>query len=108
MSRNTKIVIAILAVLAVFVAVLGYWASARRAKQTAMAMATVVSAEREVKKGDDATLITLSYPAGSATVQGKARVNGVHLEDYPAGRQMRICYDPADVKSLRIEDGACG
>lgn len=109
MSRNTKIVLALLAVIVVFVGGLGYWASARRAKQTAAALATVVSAERERKKGDDDTIVNLTFPAaGGGVAQGKARVSGVHLEDYPAGRQIRICYDPADPRSLRVDDGACG
>jgi len=108
MSRNTKIVIGILAVLVVVVGMLGYWASQRRAKQTAAAVATVAGVERDEKRGDDDTIVTLSYRAGAAMAQGRARVRGVHLEDYPSGRQIRICYDPANVESIRIDDGPCG
>jgi hypothetical protein len=108
MSRNSKIVIAILAALVVFVGIIAWWAMGRRAKQTAVATATVVSAQREEKRDDDDTLLTLSYSAGSAPAEGKARVHGIHLEDYPAGRRLRICYDPGDTRNLRIDDGPCG
>ncbi len=110
MSRNTKIVIAILVVLAFFVALMGYWATMRRAKQTATAIATVVSAEKETKsgsRGTDNTIVTLSYRAGATMAQARARVSGVRLEDYPAGRTVRVCYDPANVSSLRIDDAPC-
>ena len=107
MSKNTRIVIGILAVLVVFVGALGYWANARRAKQTAAAVATVMSAKQEEKKGTDNTILTISYVAGAETVQAKARVTGVHMAEYPAGRSIRICYDPANLQSLRIDDGPC-
>lgn len=111
MSRNTKIVIALMVLCAIIVGIIGYWAEARRAKQTVATMATVVGAEKESrsgKRGKEHTIVILSYRAGTMTAQGRDRVNGVHLEDYPAGRLLRICYDPDNLKSLRIEDGACG
>jgi hypothetical protein len=108
MSRNTKIVLAILALGVVVVGLIGYWASARRAAQTASAVATVVSVKTAARKGEDDTIVSLSYRAGSAAASGNARVRGVHQDAYPAGKQVRICYDPANTKSLRIEDGTCG
>ncbi len=108
MSKNTKIVIALLAVFAVALGVLAVMAGNRSAGQSAAATATVVEALRERNRGDDDTVVVLSYPAGGATAQGRARVSGVHVEDYPAGRQLPVCYDPKDTASVRIADGPCG
>ncbi|MES2989549.1 MAG: DUF3592 domain-containing protein [Pseudomonadota bacterium] len=111
MSKNTKIVIGLLAVCAVFVGLIGYWATMRRAGQSEAVMATVVSAERETgtgKRKKENTIVTLSYLAGSATANGRARVSGVHISEYPAGRSVRICYDPKNTTSIRIDDGPCG
>lgn len=111
MSKNTKIVLAILMLGAVVVGLIGYWASVRRAKQTMSAMATVIGAQREAKsgkRGKDKTIVTLSYRAGAIPAQGRDRVSGFHLEDYPVGRSVRICYDPDDPKSIRMDDGPCG
>src|SRR3712207_5578507 len=94
MSRNTKIVIALLVVLALFLGWLAYMSMARTAAQTVEATATVVGAERERKRGDDDTIVTVSYDAGGARVQARARIDGVRMEEYPAGRPVRICYDP--------------
>ncbi|RYD58120.1 MAG: DUF3592 domain-containing protein [Sphingomonadales bacterium] len=111
MSRNTKIILAILAVGAVFVGLMGYLANARRAGQSVAAQAIVLSAERELPSGKrkkENTIVTLAYAAGTAQAQGRARVDGPHLADYPAGRTVRICYDPSNTSSIRIEEGACG
>lgn len=108
MTRNTRIVIALLLVGAAFMAAIFYLASARSAAQTAEALATVVRSEREAKKGDDDTIVTLSYPTGTGEAQGRARVDGVRMAEFPAGRQVRVCYDPSTTTSVRIADGPCG
>ena len=108
MQRNTKIVIALLVVTAIFIAGVLYYGSRIRAAQTAEAMATVVRAEREVKKGDDDTILILSYPTSSGEAQGRARIDGVRMAEYPAGRQLRVCYDPSSSSSVRVADGPCG
>ena len=108
MGRNTKIVIGLLVVGAIFMAAIFYFASARSAAQTAEAMAIVVRAEREAKKGDDDTILILSYPTGSGEAQGRARIDGVRMAEYPAGRQLRVCYDPSETSSVRVDDGPCG
>jgi Flp pilus assembly protein CpaB len=108
LSRNAKIVIVLLAVLAVFIGAMGYMAAKRDAAQTAEAMATVVRAERERKRGDDDTIVVLSYQAGGAATEARARVDGVRMSEYPAGRQVRICYDPNDPANIRIAEGSCG
>ncbi|HYI41175.1 MAG TPA: DUF3592 domain-containing protein [Allosphingosinicella sp.] len=108
MSRNTIIVMALLVLGAVFVGAMVYFASLTRKAQTAEGTATVVRAEREAKKGDDDTILTLSYRAGARVVQGRARVEGVHVDEYPAGRELRVCFDPANPSSVRLEDGSCG
>lgn len=107
MSRNTKIVIGGIALLAVILGLLWCLSAMRIGNQTASAMATVAEVKREAKSGTDDTIVTLSYQAGAATAQGKVRVRGLHLEDYPVGRQVRICYDPANLKSVRIDDKPC-
>ena len=108
MRRNTKIVMALLLVGAIFLAVIFYYASVRSAAQTAEGMATVIRAQREVKKGDDDTILILSYPTSSGQAQGRARIDGVRMGEYPAGRQLRVCYDPANSSSVRVDDGPCG
>ncbi|HEX8640564.1 MAG TPA: DUF3592 domain-containing protein [Allosphingosinicella sp.] len=108
MSRNTKIVIGLLVVLALFLGWLAYTAMAQKAAQTAEATATVVDAERERKRGDDDTIVTLSYEAGGAPAQARARIDGVRMGEYPAGKQVRICYDPSDRSSVRVTDEPCG
>lgn len=111
MSRNTKIVLAILAVGAVAVGLLGYWASVRRAKQTMAATATVIGARWETrtgKRGKDKVIVTVSYSAGTTLAQGNIRVSRSHPERYPAGRAVRICYDPTNTTSIRKDDGPCG
>ncbi|MCP3734246.1 hypothetical protein M9979_05065 [Sphingomonas sp. RP10(2022)] len=108
MNRNHKIVIGLLVVGAVFVAVMGYLASVRRAKQTAQATATVVATATAAKRGADDTIVILAYRAGTVPAQGRARISGVHTSEFPAGRQVAICYDPADTRSLRIAKGPCG
>jgi hypothetical protein len=108
MSRNTKIVLALVVLGAAAVLAIGLWANARRAKQTATAVAMVVDVTTASRKGQDDTIVTLSYQAGSAAAQGRARVRGVHVQDYPRGRRLPICYDPADTHSLRIAQGPCG
>lgn len=108
MSRNTKIVIALLVVLALFLGWLAYMSMVRSAAQTAEAAATVVNAERERKRGDDDTILTLSYDAAGAAVQARARIEGVRMDEFPAGRQVRICYDPADTSSVTVTDEPCG
>ena len=108
MSKNTKIVIGLIVLCAVVVLAIGMWANAQRKKQTESAMATVVDARQRSKKGADDTVITLVYGAGAQTGQGKVSDKGVHLERYPRGMQVRICYDPADLSNIRKEDGPCG
>ena len=106
--RSTaKYVLALLAVLAVIVGAIGIWASAKKAKQTASAVATVAGTRIAAKRGTDDTIVTLTFQAGSTAAHGRARVSGVHPEDYPVGRAVRICYDPADVGNLRMDDGPC-
>ena len=107
MARNTRIVIGLLVVGAIVIGALLYFAAARGAAQTAEAMASVVSAEREAKKGDDDTILNLSYPTPTGQARARARIAGVHSEEYPAGRQVRICYDPSDNSSVRVDDGPC-
>ena len=108
MGRNTKIVMALLLVGAIFLAAIFYYASVRSAAQTAEGMATVIRAQREVKKGDDDTILILAYQTATGPAQGRARINGVRMAEYPAGRQLRVCYDPSDTSSVRIADGPCG
>jgi uncharacterized protein DUF3592 len=108
MSRNTKVVIGLLVVLALFLGWIAYMSMARTAAQTAEARATVVAAERERKKGDDDTILILSYRAGGAATQARARIDGVRMDEFPAGRQVRICYDPADPSSVSVTDAPCG
>lgn len=111
MSTNTKIVLGILMLGAVAVGLIGYWASARRAHQTMAATATVIGAKWEKKtgkRGKDYVLLTLSYNAGTILAQGRARVSRSHPELYPAGRAVRICYDPDNLTSIRQDDGPCG
>lgn len=108
MGKNAKIVIAIFLVTATVIGAIFYYASVISAAQTAEGMATVIRAEREVKKGDDDTILILSYQAGSGEAQGRARIDGVRMNEYPAGRQLRVCYDPADTSSVRVDDGPCG
>ena len=108
MSRNAKIVVALFVVLAIGLGILFYSASVENAAQTAEATATVLRAEREAQRGDDNTILILSYQAGSAVTEARARVQGVHMDEYPAGRQLRVCYDPANPSSVRLDDGPCG
>ena len=108
MTRNTKIVIALLLVGAIAIGAIFYFAAARNAAQTAEAMAVVVAAEREEKKGDDDTIVILSYRTESGETQGRARVDGVRMDEYPAGRQVPVCYDPSNATSVRVADGPCG
>ena len=109
MARNTKIVIVLLLVGALSTGTLLVMAASRSSAQTVQALARVVTAEREVKKGDDDTIVTLAYANASEEVQGRARVSGVHVEEYPAGRQVVVCYDPANPVSVRLaEDQPCG
>ena len=67
-----------------------------------------MNSEREVKKGDDDTIITLAYSFAGEGVVSRARIDGVHVSEYPAGRQVVVCYDPDDPTSVRISDGQCG
>ena len=108
MSRNTKIVMALLVLAVVVIGSMVYFASLTRKAQTAEGVATVVRAEREAKKGDDDTILTLSYRAGSQVVEGRARVDGVHVAEYPAGRELGVCFDPANPSSVRVKQGSCG
>jgi hypothetical protein len=108
MGRNGKIVIALLAVAAAVIGGTFYYAGTISAAQTAEAVGTVVRAEREVKRGDDDTIVILSYQAGGVETQGRDRVGGVRMHEYPAGRQLPVCYDPANPSSVRIADGPCG
>ena len=108
MSKNTKVVIGLLLFGVIVIAAIFYYVAKTRAAQTAEAMAVVVSAERDSKKGEDDTLLTLSYQAGSGQAQARARIDGVRMDEYPAGRQVRICYDPSDTSSVRVSDGPCG
>ncbi len=108
MSRNTKIVIALLVVLAVIVGGLFYLARARAGAQTSAATGTVVSAERTGRAGKYKTYITFSYNAGTVAATGRDFVGGDQVDEYPAGRQLPICYNPADTTSLRIANGPCG
>ena len=109
MSRNTKIVVILLLVGALAVGAILFMAMRRSSAQTVQALARVVKAEREVKKGDDDTIVTLVYSNRSEGVQGRARVDGVHVDDYPAGRQVAVCFDPENPSSVRIaDDRPCG
>lgn len=108
MQNNSKIVFALLLVGLAAGGVLFYLAASRSGSQTEEATATVITAARESKRGDDDTILTLSYQAGRTVAQARARIDGVHASEYPAGRQVRICYDPDDTSSVRVENGRCG
>lgn len=107
MARNTKIVLALVALLILFVAGLLVMQARRSAAQTEEAMATVAAAELEVKKGQDDTIVTVEFEPGGAAVRGRARLDGDVRSDYPPGRPVRICFDPANPSSLRIDDESC-
>ena len=107
MSSTAKWLLALVAVLGVVVGGIAIWASAQKAKQTASAIATVTATRIAAKRGSDDTVVMLSFRAGTADAQGRARVRGVHPENYPVGRRLRICYDPADVTNLRMDDAPC-
>ena len=108
MGRNGKIVAALLVVVAAVIGATFYYAATISAAQTAEAMAIVIAAEREVQRGDDATIVILSYRAGGVEAQGRDRVGGLRMHEYPPGRQLAVCYDPANISSVRIADGPCG
>ena len=108
MKRNTKIVIGLLVVLAVALGAIGYWAMQRKASQTAAATATVVGTEVSGRSGKRSTVVTFSFQTAAGPAQGRDRVRGDHASDYPAGRQLRVCYDPANPNSLRMANGPCG
>lgn len=108
MSKNTRIVIGLLALGVVILGGFYYLARARAQAQTVAAVGTVVSAKREGRSGKHKTIVTLSYRAGAVEAVGRHRVGGSHEDEYPAGRQLPICYNPADTTSLRIANGPCG
>jgi hypothetical protein len=108
LGRNGKIVVALMAVLAVFLGAVFYMGAKRDAAQTAEATAIVVKAERERQRGDDNTILTVAYSASGTVAQARARLDRVRMHEFPAGRRVRICYDPNDLESVRVEDGACG
>jgi hypothetical protein len=107
MSRNTKIVAALLFVGLLAIGAILIAGASRSSAQTVQALARVVKAEREVKGGDDDTIVTLAYSMRSESVQGRARVDGVRLQEYPAGRQVVVCFDSDNPTSVRIADGPC-
>ncbi len=111
MHRNTKVVLALLAVGVVVIGLIGLYVSRIRAGQTTAATATVISTKLEKKtgkRGKNRLVSTVSYLAGAKPVQAKAAVTGTDPAKYPPGRTLHICYNPADTSSIREDDGPCG
>ena len=108
MQQKAIIVLAVLVAMAASVAGVFYWVSSERGAQTAEATASVISAESEYRNRKHATVVMLSYPTPSGIVQGRARITDVQADEFPAGREVRVCYDPSDTTNVRVTDGPCG
>ncbi|HET9511980.1 MAG TPA: DUF3592 domain-containing protein [Sphingomonas sp.] len=111
MSRNTKVGLALIGVCAAVVGLIGAYVSHIRAGQTTAATATVISTKLEKKtgkRGKNRLVSTVSYMAATTPAQAKAEVTGTDPAVYPAGRTLRICYNPDDTGSIREDDGPCG
>ncbi len=107
MSVNQKILLYVVGGLFLAFAPIWYFSSKERAAQNVGAIATVIEAEvQQTGTGDD-TIVELTYDLSGTPATGWIRLDDDHTKEFPAGKTVQICYNPADPKSVRLADGPC-
>ena len=84
-----------------------------RAAMTAAATATVTKVafdKDEESSSLDETDIDYAFDAGGQTISASSSLPGDRVKDYPAGKQVAVCYQPKAPATSRIntDGGPCG
>lgn len=79
----------------------------KRLKMTSDTLAQVVRAEqrevRDERERRDETVIRVRYTVGGQSYESEQIIRGRQAAQYPAGRTLKVHYNPADPEMSRID-----